>query len=289
MSKVNNGGLPPKVAAVHDLSCVGRCALTVVIPILSALGIQVCPLPTAVLSTHTGGYEDFTFLDLTHEMPKIAKHWESIGERFDAVYSGFLGSSGQIRVVLDFVSGVRRANPNALFLSDPVMGDNGEKYATYTDEMCSLTKLLVREADIITPNLTEAAILLDIPYNDSPTDSEIEDMLRKLSDGGKKSVVITGIYSVCEKTGRTLVGAAYYDRESKGSGKYFTELVECSYPGTGEVFTSVLLGKLLGKKDKLPSAVKSACDFVQKAAQKTYEADAEIRAGVIFEPLLKDL
>lgn len=289
MSTVNNGGLPPKVAAVHDLSCVGRCALTVVIPILSALGIQVCPLPTAVLSTHTGGYEDFTFLDLTDEMPKIARHWESIGEHFDAVYSGFLGSSGQIRVVLDFVSGVRRANPDALFLSDPVMGDNGEKYATYTDEMCRLTKLLVKEADIITPNLTEAAILLDIPYNDSPTDSEIDEMLIQLSDCGKKSVVITGIYSLCEKTGRTLVGAAFYDRESTASGKYFTELVERSYPGTGEVFTSVLLGKLLGKRDNLPSAVKSACDFVHRAALETYRADAETRAGVIFEPLLKDL
>lgn len=119
MSKIMevNGAIPPKVAAVHDLSCVGRCALTVVIPILSAQGIQVCPLPTAVLSTHTGGYDNFTFLDLTDEMPKIVKHWESIGERFDAVYSGFLGSAGQIRLVLDFVSYVRRTNPNALFLA----------------------------------------------------------------------------------------------------------------------------------------------------------------------------
>lgn len=285
--KKENGGVPPKVAAVHDLSCVGRCALTVVIPILSAQGIQVCPLPTAVLSTHTGGYENFTFLDLTDEMPKIVKHWESIEERFDAVYSGFLGSAGQIRLVLDFVSYVRRMNPGALFLADPVMGDDGEKYATYTDEMCRLTASLADEADIVTPNLTEAAILLGAPYNENPTECEIENMLAKLSHGGKKSVVITGIVSGDSE--RKLIGAAYFDRDAGESGKYFTEWVSRSYPGTGEVFASVLLGKLIGENKRLSEAVKDACEFVHDAVLKTSRTDTPVRSGVHFEPLLKQL
>ena len=289
MSKIMevNGAIPPKVAAVHDLSCVGRCALTVVIPILSAQGIQVCPLPTAVLSTHTGGYDNFTFLDLTDEMPKIVKHWESIGERFDAVYSGFLGSAGQIRLVLDFVSYVRRTNPNALFLADPVMGDDGEKYATYTDEMCRLTARLADEADIVTPNLTEVAILLGAPYKENPTDGEIEDMLKKLSHCGKKSVVITGI--VPGSSEKNLIGAAYFDRDTGEFGKYFTERVSRSYPGTGEVFTSVLLGKLMGENKALSEAVRDACEFVHAAVLETSKTETPVRAGVHFEPLLKKL
>ena len=141
------------------MSGYGRCSLTVAIPILSAMGIQCCPLPTAFLSTHTGGFTDFTFLDMTDEMPKIARHWKSLGLRFDAVY-GFLGSARQITIVEDFIRDFRG---DGVVVVDPVMGDGGEVYRTYTPEMCAGMAQLARQADVITPNLTEAALLLGVP------------------------------------------------------------------------------------------------------------------------------
>lgn len=281
--KKTNGGIPPKVAAVHDLSCVGRCALTVVMPILSELGIQVCPLPTAVLSTHTGGYEGFTFLDLSDEMEKIISHWKSISERFDAVYSGFLGSAKQIKTVLDFVADVKSDNKKALFFADPVMGDDGKVYATYTEEMCRLTAKIVEQADIITPNLTEASILLGIEYKEDFSGEEIYSMLEKLSYNGTKSVVITGV--VKKHDNRELIGAEYYDRDTKAYGKYFTERVNEAYPGTGEAFASVLLGELLVGQS-LETAVRKSADFVQKTAMYTYNRGTSVRAGILLEPCL---
>ena len=155
----------PRVTAIHDMSGFGRCSLTVALPILSAMGVQCCPLPTAFLSTHTGGFEGFTFLDMTDEMPKIARHWKSLGLRFDAVYSGFLGSARQIGMVADFIRDFRG---DGVVVVDPVMGDGGAVYRTYTPEMCAGTARLAEQADVITPNLTEAALLLGIPYGELP-------------------------------------------------------------------------------------------------------------------------
>ena len=148
----------PRVAAIHDMSGFGRCSLTVAIPILSAMGIQCCPLPTAFLSTHTGGFEGFTFLDMTDELPKVAAHWKSLGLEFQAVYSGFLGSERQIAIVEDFLREFRGADTAAVI--DPVMGDHGEVYQTYTPAMCAGMARLAELADVIVPNLTEAAVLL---------------------------------------------------------------------------------------------------------------------------------
>ncbi len=284
---MKSGGLPPKIAAVHDLSCVGRCALTVVLPILSAKGVQVCPLPTALLSTHTGGYEGFTFLDLSDEIPKIANHWKQIGERFDAVYTGFLGSARQIEIISDFVDNARAGNPDLIFLADPVMGDDGKKYATYTDEMCALTGKLAEKADIITPNLTEASILLGIEYKENFTGAEIREMLSKLSCDGKTSVVITGVIKQSEN-GKTLIGAQYFDKSTGEFGKYFTPRVEKSYPGTGEAFTSVMLGGILSGKS-LEQSVCEAAEFVHDAVLATFEAGAETRAGILLEKVLGKL
>lgn len=171
-SLLQKNKLPRKVAAIHDVSCIGRCAATVILPVLSVCGNQVCPLPTALLSTHTGGYTGFTFLDLTSEMPKIAAHWETLDTVFDAVYSGFLGSADQIEIVRTFAKKAKERNPACLFLADPVMGDDGTTYATYTPEMCRRTRQLIADADIITPNLTEACILLDMPYDRQKTEAE---------------------------------------------------------------------------------------------------------------------
>lgn len=149
-----------KVVAVHDLSGVGRVSLTVVIPILSTMGFQVCPLPTAVLSSHTQ-YPDFSFLDLTDEMPKIISEWKKLEVQFDAFYTGYLGSPRQIRIVSDFIDDFRQ--PEGLVVVDPVLGDNGHLYTNFDDSMIGEMKHLITKADVITPNLTELFYLLDIP------------------------------------------------------------------------------------------------------------------------------
>lgn len=183
------------------------------------------------------------------------------------------------------MSYVRRTNPNALFLADPVMGDDGEKYATYTDEMCRLTARLADEADIVTPNLTEAAILLGAPYKENPTDGEIEDMLKKLSHCGKKSVVITGI--VPGSSEKNLIGAAYFDRDTGEFGKYFTERVSRSYPGPAR-FSRRCFSESSWGKTKLFRSVRDRVNRLA-AVLKTSRTDTPVRAGVHFEPLLKKL
>lgn len=273
---------PPKIAAVHDISCIGRCAQTVIIPILSAMGVQVCPLPTALLSTHTGGYTDFTFLDLSSEIDCITNHWKKLGTTFDAVYSGFLGSAEQIQKVFDFAQHCKKNNPDCIFLADPVMGDDGCKYATYTDEMCNLTKHLVSCADIITPNLTEACLLLDIPYKANFPCDEINNMLISLSNMGCKNVIITGIHK------DNLVGAAYYSKESGTFGEYFTRRDPNNYPGAGDTFSSILLACFL-KKIPLHDSVAKACDFISNASGYTSALSTPVREGLVIEPLLSEL
>ena len=149
----------PRVAAIHDMSGFGRCSLTVAIPVLSAMGVQCCPLPTAYLSTHTGGFTGYTFLDMTDELPKTAAHWAELGIHFDAVYTGFMGSEAQMDLAADFVRAFRR-DRSTIFICDPVMGDHGKIYKTYTPAMCAGMTRLAELADVIVPNLTEAAVLL---------------------------------------------------------------------------------------------------------------------------------
>ena len=183
--------MTPRVAAIHDMSGFGRCSLTVAIPILSAMGVQCCPLPTAFLSTHTGGFEGFTFLDMTDEMSKVADHWASLGLTFQAVYSGFLGSERQIGVVENFICRFR--GPDTVVVVDPVMGDYGRVYQTYTAAMCNGMARLAELADVITPNLTEAALLLGQPYETLPAgEAGLREITERLSLGGRRSVVLTG-------------------------------------------------------------------------------------------------
>ena len=270
--------IPKKVCAIHDLSCIGRCALTVVIPILSQLGVQVIPMPTALLSSHTGGYTDFSFLELTDEMYKIRNHWQTLDAKFDCVYSGFLGDERQISFVLDFAEYCRKKN-GSLFFADPVMGDDGVKYQTYTDKMCRLTGDIAKSADIITPNLTEACILLNIPYRENFTRSEIKDMLDELSNKGKTSVVITGISNSPDE-----IGAWYFDRDTGGYGDYSTKKLNISYPGTGEAFASVLLGAVLDGLS-FSESVFSAVSYVFSAVNLTYRMNTPIREGILLESI----
>ena len=152
----------PRTAAIHDMSGFGRSSLTIILPVLSTMGVQVCPLPTALLSTHTGGFEDYVFLDLTEHMESIASHWKKLGVDFDAVYSGFLGSSDQVDIVRRFIDDFRK--DEQMVLVDPVLGDDGETYGPFGEDMVTEMRRLVEKADIITPNYTEASLLLEQPY-----------------------------------------------------------------------------------------------------------------------------
>lgn len=269
----------PRVAAIHDLSGFGRCSLTIAIPILSAMGVQCCPLPTAFLSTHTGGFEGYTFLDLTDEMAAAAAHWKSLDLRFDAVYSGFLGSERQIQIVENFIRDFRRSG--TVVVVDPVMGDGGTVYRTYTPAMCQGMKRLAEQADVITPNLTEAALLLDIPYGELPTgEAGAKRIVEQLSLKGKRSVVLTGFSSAPH-----LTGALCYDAAAGRFSSVQVERVGREFYSTGDVFASVLTGALV-KGEALHDAAQQAADFVLECARLTAANGLPLREGVDFEPLL---
>lgn len=269
----------PRVAAIHDMSGFGRCSLTVAIPILSAMGVQCCPLPTAFLSTHTGGFEGFTFLDMTGEMPKVAAHWKSLGLDFQAIYSGFLGSERQIGMVEDFIRDFR--TPGTIAVVDPVMGDHGKVYQTYTPAMCAGTAHLAEQADVITPNLTEAALLLGVPYEALPSGGDgCREIVERLSLGGRRSVVLTGASTAPE-----LTGAMCYDAGTGRTEAVQTRRVPRVFYGTGDVFTSVLTGALV-KGKSLTDAAGEAVEFVRACAERTARIQLPLREGVDFEPLL---
>lgn len=276
-----NRKIPPRAAAIHDMSGFGRCALTVVIPTLAAMGIQPVPLPTALLSTHTGGFTDFTFLDLTSEMESISSHWSTLGVTFDAVYSGFLGSGAQCGVVDNFIRRFR--GENTLVLVDPVMGDNGTLYATVTAEITSGMLKLVSAADIITPNVTEANILLGIENSmgetcHTLTETEVTDRLMKLTALGPGEVVITGIHM-----GNDIVTACL---ENGGSPVLCAKpRINVSYPGTGDLFASVLLGRRLDG-DTLAQASEAASGFVYDVICGSVDSGQPLRDGVLLEKFL---
>ena len=268
----------PRVAAIHDLSGFGRCSLTVALPILSAMGVQCCPLPTAFLSTHTGGFEGFTFLDMTDEMPGVARHWASLGLRFDAVYSGFLGSARQIGVVEGLIRDFRG---DGVVVVDPVMGDSGTVYRTYTPEMCAGMARLAQRADVITPNLTEAALLLGLPYGELPTgEAGLRSVVERLSLEGRRSVVLTGAGL---EPGAT--GAMCFDASTGRTEAVQTRRVEQDFHGTGDVFSSVLTGALV-QGMSLTEAAREAAEFVRACAERTAAENLPMREGVDFEPLL---
>ena len=269
----------PRVAAIHDLSGFGRCSLTVAIPILSAMGLQCCPVPTAFLSTHTGGFEGFTFLDMTGEIPKVTAHWHSLGLRFSAVYSGFLGSEQQIGLVEQFIRTFRA--PDTLVVVDPVLGDDGRAYRTCSSALCAGMARLAESADVITPNLTEAAFLLGCSYADLPRDrAGLEDVVRRLSLEGRRSVVLTGASLAPGQT-----GAMCFDAAGGRVTAVQTEFASHPLLGTGDVFASVLTGALV-KGASLEEAARQAAEFVCRCARRTVAQDLPLREGVDFEPLL---
>lgn len=268
----------PRVAAIHDLSCFGRCSLTIALPVLSAMGCQCCPLPTALLSAHTG-FTGGSFLDLTEEMQRIADHWARIDIHFDGIYSGFLGSAAQIGTVRQFIG---RFRGTGLVVIDPVLGDHGQAYRTCTPELCNGMRRLAESADIITPNLTEASLLLEQPYETIQAIDPAE-TVRRLSLEGRRSVVLTG-YS----TGDGQTGALCFDRADGSIQAVQVQRVPRDFSGTGDLFTSVLTGAMV-KGVPLIQATRTAADFVQSCVARTLAAGNTDGEGVDFEPLLGTL
>ena len=269
----------PRIAAIHDLSCFGRCSLTIALPVLSAMGCQCCPLPTALLSAHTG-ISGFTFLDTTGEMRRISAHWSQLSLHFQAIYTGFLGSAPQINLVEDFLR--RFHAPDTLLVMDPVMGDHGTPYKTCTPALRQGLRELVAQADVITPNLTEAAILLDIPYHESQT-ADASELVRALSLQGQRSVVLTGYAAAPGQ-----VGALCYDRDTRQVEAVQTARVPQDFPGTGDLFASVLTGALT-RGAPLLQAARTAVDFVGSCVARSVAEGTGEAEGVDFEPLLRQL
>lgn len=273
----------PRVAAIHDLSGFGRASLTVIIPILSTMGVQTCPLPTAVLSSHTGGFNDYHFVDMTEDMVKIIDHWKALDIAFDAIYSGFLGSPRQVDIVMDFINTFAR--PDQFVVVDPVMGDDGKPYKTMGTEMIRQMQSLVSHADIITPNFTEAAFLLDEPYTDNLDEAQIKEWILRLCDKGPGKVIITSVPVAGRKN---MSGVVAFDRDDGRFWKVDCTYIPAHYPGTGDAFASVIVGGLL-QGDSLPIALDRAVQFVSMAIRSTFGYNYPSREGVLLERVLTNL
>lgn len=273
-----------RVAAIHDLSGFGRTSLTVVIPILSALGIQVCPLPTAVLSTQTSGFDDFRFVDLSAAMHSFLSHWQELGLRFEAVYSGFLGSPAQVATVAECIKTCLA--PGGIAVVDPVLGDNGQLDPTMTMEMVERMRWLITQAHCITPNLTEAALLLGEPYpghDISPLAQQ--SWLRRLSDMGPELVIITSAPLPGEACKSSVIA---YERGQERFWQVKCDYIPAFYPGTGDTFASVLTGCLLSG-DSLPVAIDRAVQFVTLGIRATFGHNLPCRDGILLERVLQTL
>ena len=266
-----------RVLAVHDISGVGRCSLTVALPIISAAGVECSVLPTAVLSTHTGGFTGYTCRDLTDDLLPMARHWESLGEQFDAIYMGYLASFAQMDMMREIFSLL--ADKDTLIAVDPVMGDNGKLYAAFDMTFPPAMLELCTHADLIKPNMTEAALLLGEEYQPGPYTKEyVEGLLRRLVQKTEaRQIVLTGVYFDEER-----LGAATFDGTTQKIAYIFGENVPGLYHGTGDVFGSALVGALV-RGMPLSEAVRAAVDFTVAAIQTTAKAGTDIRYGVNFE------
>lgn len=271
-----------RIAAIHDLSGIGRTSLMAVIPILSTMGFNVCPLPTAILSNHSQ-YPDFSFLDLTEEMPRIIDQWEKLGVTFDAIYTGYMGSPRQIEIVCGFIERFRTAD--TLVVVDPVLGDNGHLYSKMTQEMVEEMRRLACRADVLTPNLTEAFALLDRPYKTDCTTEELKDLIAELSEMGPDTVINTGV-PVPGQSGLTSVIAR--SKSDLRTWKVTCPYLPAHYPGTGDSFTSVITGSLL-QGDSLPIALDRAAQFILQGIRSTFGYRMDNRDGILLERVLPNL
>ncbi|HNX77209.1 MAG TPA: pyridoxamine kinase [Candidatus Rifleibacterium sp.] len=271
-----------RIAAIHDLSGYGRVSLNVVIPVLTSMGFQVCPLPTAVLSSNTE-MPGFKLVDLTMHMRAFIEHWKAMQLSFDAIYSGFLGSHLQIEIVKEFIDDFKA--PGQLVVIDPVLGDDGRLYDSMTPDMVSEMKTLISRADVVTPNLTEACALLDVPYSEKLAESELKKLLKALSEKGPAMVIITNV-NKSDRKKQTFVYA--YNRDDRRTWKIQCDYIPANYPGTGDTFTSIVTGCLM-QGDSLPVALDRAVQFISTAVRATYGHNLDQRAGIFLEKVLPNL
>lgn len=264
-----------RVAAIHDISGLGKCSLTVALPIISSVGVETSVIPTAVLSTHTGGIDGYTYKDLTGEILPIAKHWKSLNLKFDAIYTGFLGSFKQIDLVSQIIDIL--SDDETKVIVDPCMADNGQLYKTYTIEMANAIKKLCKKADIIVPNITEACLLLGLPYRQNFESQELIDITTKLCDLGCKQAVLTGV-----SFNKGELGALCFDKKSQKINYKFASEVPARYHGTGDVFASFMVGALLNNIN-LTQSVQIAADFTSRSINNTFVTGTDKRFGVNFE------
>ncbi|NLO22174.1 MAG: pyridoxamine kinase [Syntrophomonadaceae bacterium] len=272
-----------RVAAIHDLSGFGRASLSAIIPIISAMGIQVCPVPTAILSTHTGGFDDYKFIDLSEHLEAYLEHWKKLNISFDCIYSGFLGSPQQIDIISQFHQDCNHNQP--LIVIDPVMGDNGQLYQTMSMEMVVKMRSFIEPADIITPNFTEAAFLLNEEYRENISEEEAKKWLCRLAQMGPKTVIIT---SVPDIPGRRNTEVIAFDSKDGRFWKVKCDYIPAFFPGTGDGFTSVIVGSML-QGDSLPIALDRAVQFISMAIRASYGYNYPHREGVLLERVLDNL
>lgn len=272
-----------RVAAIHDLSGFGKASLNVVIPVLSVMKIQVCAVPTAILSTHTGGFEGYTFLDLTNYLKEYIDHWKKLDLSFDAIYSGFLGSEKQIDITIDFIEYFSK-NGNTLVVVDPVMGDDGVLYPTITNELVQEMKKLVSKSNLITPNFTEASFLLGEKFDENVSEKVLKNWLIRLSDMGPQIVIITSI----PQKNKSRTGVIAYDKSDGRFWKVTNDYIHALYPGTGDAFTSVIVGSILNG-DSLPIAIDRATQFVTMCLRASHGYKYPKREGILLEKVLDTL
>ena len=263
-----------RIVTIQDISCVGKCSLTVALPIISAMGIETAVIPTAVLSTHTA-FKNFTYRDLTNDLPKIANHWKQEKFEFDGIYTGYLGSIEQIDMLKEFFKQFKTSE-NFIFI-DPVMADNGKLYAGFDTNFVKEMKKLCKTADVIVPNLTEASYMLETEYKESYSEEEIKHMLIELSNLGPKYVVLTGV-----SFKKNELGVMSYNKETNKFFTYFKEKVPAKYHGTGDIFASTLVGAITNNST-LEDSLKIAVDYVWETINDTYKTNKEDVYGVNFE------
>ncbi len=269
-----------RAVTIQDISCFGKCSLTVALPVLSAMGIETAVIPTAVLSTHTGGFEGYTFRDLTGDIPQIASHWEKLGLSFDAIYTGYLGSPAQVEIVSGFFDTFGREDN--FIVVDPVMGDAGRLYTGLTTELVGGMRKLCSKADYIIPNMTEAAFLLDIPYSGDADEERSRDMLRRLAELGCKHPVLTGVRRGNEH------GAVAYDPVKDEFCSAFGQHINRQMHGTGDLFASVFTGAVTLGRD-ISESLELAVRFTSGCISATLPHADEVWYGSCFELCLGDL
>lgn len=268
-----------KIATIQDLSCMGRCSLSVALPIISAAGIETCIIPTAVLSTHTGGFTGFTFRDLTDDIEPIIEHWKTLPVKFDAIHSGYLGNARQIEMVIKLFDTFK--SDNTIIIVDPAMADNGKLYSVFSSDFPQGMARVVAKADLVLPNITEASLLLDEEYIEAGYSEEyIKRLLTGMATLGPKKVIITGVQYEEGK-----IGAAIYDSEAQTFGYVCGGKHGSYYHGTGDIFTSAVLSGLMNEMS-LENATRLAVNLTRNSIIATDGDNVDLKYGVHFEQAL---